>query len=939
MNANSPFYIDRHPGSLSLDGEWHFGWADAPAPQGTIVLPESLPHKATLPASGYRCLYEAGILPDPYFGTNSKLYDWTDKKFWTFARTFSLPAHIAGKDIFLCFEGVSYFCRLTLNGREILTHEGMFGGPTVEISSFVHPGENLLSVEITPPACDFYRCKTNHDPKSLSQIVPWNNRRDSSTSNGDFIVFGIWRSVRVEIVPRCHLSRPHLYTESLENGTAKLRLWAELADEQVNELDVLPNDTGGWSKYTFAYSAGMAARPTGRQVGLTVTLTEKDTGRIALTHTRTVDILDKRYTTPNEEFRECQFIETVLMLENPRLWWPSGMGEASLYEVTLSLSDADGCQLDRLCFDTGIRTLEYRRSAGQRMRTRWEDWHYIINGQPFFVKGMNWMPVDFLFDCRREEYRWTLELAKNAGIQLLRVWSGGGMPEDDIFYSICDELGLLVMQDSLPANGPTGGWPRKVLQSQVCYNLYRIRNHPSLANHTGGNEINPYSEAGDASMWVIAREIADLDPSRKFYNTSPDKGSAHIYRDMEPVWYRKAYSSLPFISESGIHSFPNAKTIRQVIAKEEFDRPLSDIYTDAFPRENPQLHNHFTEFIPERIPRMMSRASMITDTRGIGLADLCEATQMASHEFYQIMADAMRENYPVTCGMMPWVFRRPWPTTAIQLVDGLGDPTASYYAMKNGYAPLAVSVALEELCYGPGEVFTPILQLICDSMEAWEDLTVTLEIYDPALRLIRSESFPAAIDRNTYRLRFDTAALTIPEEWSEKYFLLRAVCRDSSGAILHQSVYRPKVLARFSDPDVRKEYRASVHPNIDFVNGPWLKDQIAVCRSAMMAALIDSHVTGEGDERRLECRIRITNKGSLPLYPVRADSIEDKTLTMASDGYFFLDPSDLDPSDLEPSASAELSLTVRVRDAALDTITVSVTAWNADPCEILIPLQ
>ena len=157
---------------------------------------------------------------------------------------------------------------------------------------------------------------------------------------------------------------------------------------------------------------------------------------------------------------------------------------------------------------------------------------------------------------------------------------------------------------------------------------------------------------------------------------------------MEPVWYRKDYGALPFVGESGIHSFPNAKSLRQLMSPEEYGRRLSDIYSEAFSKENPELRNHFSEFSPGRIPRMMSRASMITNTRGIDLADLCEATQMASYEFYQIMANALRENFPVSCGLLPWVFKRPHTTVAIQMVDGLGDPIAPYYAIKNAYSPL-----------------------------------------------------------------------------------------------------------------------------------------------------------------------------------------------------------------------------------------------------------
>ncbi|MBE6611425.1 MAG: hypothetical protein E7632_02930 [Ruminococcaceae bacterium] len=923
MNPNHTFYIDRHPGSISLDGEWRFCWNDA-----ATDAPEALgfDYTSNLPASGYRCLEQAGILPDPYFGTNSRLYNWPDKKIWYFRRSFTLP-DIAGRDVYLCFEGICYTCRVWLNGEEIVSHEGMFGGPITEISAWAKPGENELVVEVTPPAPDAALSR-EHDARAHAEIVPWNIRRDASTSNGDFIVFGIWRTVRIEILPKYHLSRPHLYTVSLDGNTAQLHLEAEIADPQVKELDVVSGDAGSWSSYSFAYSDNADIRPTGKKLDVAVTLTEKSTGDLAYASRETVDIQDKFYVVRNEKYRECQFFEKELVIENPRLWWPNGLGAAHLYTVTLELFDEDGTTLDVLSFDTGIRTLTYERSAGPRLRQRWDNWQYVINGRKFFVRGMNWMPIDFLFDCRPEDYRWTLELAKNMGIQLIRVWSGGGMPEDDLFYSLCDEYGMLVMQDSFIANCLSDKWNREVLQAQVCRNLYRIRNHPSLASHTGGNEINPYAQGNDAAMWVIAREIEDLDPSRKFYNTSPDKGSAHIYRDMEPVWYRKNYGALPFIGESGIHSFPNAKSLRQLMSPEEYNRRLSDIYTEAFKTENPELCNHFTEFIPARIPRMMSRASIINNTRGIDLSDLCEATQMASHEFYQIMANALQENYPASTGLLPWVFKRPWTTVAVQMVDGMGDPIAPYYALKNAYAPLVAEVALRELCFAPGETFTPDLRLLVGDVTAHTGLTVTLELYDPELKLVRTECFTCDVTAGETSLRFDCQPFTIPAEWAENFFFLRASVKNAAGILLQQSFYHPKVLSRFADEASREEFRAKPQNNIDFVEGPWLKPQIAAHRGAMTLTLLEKSVRTDGAERRLHMKAEIANAGDVPLFPVKLDALEDRTLTMASDNYFVL----------APGTSRVIETEIRLCAGAADTVTLALTAWNADECRVAVTM-
>ena len=77
MRLNQPYYIEPREGKnhIPLDGKWSLCWSD------TEMLPADInewKYSATLPKSIYHCLHEAGVLPNPYFGTNSKKYSWVD---------------------------------------------------------------------------------------------------------------------------------------------------------------------------------------------------------------------------------------------------------------------------------------------------------------------------------------------------------------------------------------------------------------------------------------------------------------------------------------------------------------------------------------------------------------------------------------------------------------------------------------------------------------------------------------------------------------------------------------------------------------------------------------------------------------------------------------------------------------------------------------------
>ena len=368
-------------------------------------------------------------------------------------------------------------------------------------------------------------------------------------------------------------------------------------------------------------------------------------------------LIDIKKSLMDEKFYELQFFSKQIVIDNPKLWYPIGVGEPFLYDVEIELYCGNAL-CDRHTFQTGIRTFEAKRTAGRKYRRRWENFLFSVNGKEFFLKGINWAPIDALLAIDEREYKWALTLAKNAGIQMLRVWSGGGIPETDTFYRLCDEMGILVWQDHLLANTYSStAIDIELLESQESYNLYRIRNHPSLVLHNGGNEFAAYSTGNAACMFAISRIVKDLDPARIFHNTTPDKGSAHVYRDMEPVWFRHLYRDLPFMAESGISCVPAYATLKKALSKEEAALPFSDFLCPDYAEKFPGFLNHAMGYKPKYIPHILSRASQIIELKNCSFEQICKATQTQAYEFYTTLVQAMEENYPRSGGVLPWRMR------------------------------------------------------------------------------------------------------------------------------------------------------------------------------------------------------------------------------------------------------------------------------------------
>ncbi len=96
------------------------------------------------------------------------------------------------------------------------------------------------------------------------------------------------------------------------------------------------------------------------------------------------------------------------IIDNPKLWYPNGLGNPDYYQAKITLK-VNNQLTDCIQFDFGIRTIEQVRSAGIRTSDRWQDWQFVVNGKKFFVKGVNWMPVDALYDLTVEKYDWAVK--------------------------------------------------------------------------------------------------------------------------------------------------------------------------------------------------------------------------------------------------------------------------------------------------------------------------------------------------------------------------------------------------------------------------------------------------------------------------------------------------------------------------------------------------
>jgi beta-mannosidase len=895
-----PYYITPRAGAthLNLSNDWQLSWRDTQISSPRELASQSKWITVANPTSVHMALYQAGELPHPYYNLNSHQYRWVAEKAWYYRKSIQAPAIPAGHFAFLCFDGINYFARVWLNGALLGDHEGMFGGPNVEVSQLLKPGSNEIIVEVRAANWGHVEEYKQNSRLGLA-AVPWIFTGGSGAE--DFFVLGMWQGVRLEVLPSAHLERPFLVTESLSPTEAHLRLTGEVfSSAHSNQYQLHPWDNSILQRFQDSTKVKPASQP----LSVEFTLRDPRTGAAAF-----------RRVSPVEAFQGRNWFQQRYTIPQPKLWWPNGMGDPFLYQVQITLLEA-GKPVDTISFDFGIRTLQTVQTPTRRTLDFWNDWQFLVNGRKFFVKGINWMPADLLLDLPASRYEWLTDLARNAGFQMLRVW-GGGLVETDEFYRQCDRRGLLVWQDFPLSNMVAPKLGLEMWESQVVQNVFRLRNHAALAVWCGGNESNAYATGNAGAIGVFERSVIEFDPGRPYKRTSPDAGGLHQYPDMDPTWYGKMYRYVPFMAETGMHNIPEARSMREVVSAKEFEQPLSNMYSDEFAAAHPDFRHHFAEFSPSRVPRMLSRASQIADMRAPTIEDLAEASQIGASEFYQILSEQLQANYPATTGLLPWTFKRPWPVIAIMLADGFGHPTAPYYALKRTYEATHAALTLPEILWTPGEQIPLRAAVTHASPTPLAGHRLQVEVFDPSLKSVWKKSLPVAIAAGPSVTQLDLGSYPIPQSFRNAFFFLTVELRNAQGALVSRSVYWPRCPALLESQEFRDKYRAAPQPNLTFDQGPWLKPAVANTQTTLTLTA-GKPAAQPGERARLTLRVR--NTGAAPAFPVHLEIDGAKRAFFATDNYFWLAPGE--------EKSIQVDVLWRELPAG-KPIQVSAQAWNA----------
>ena len=631
------------------------GWIPAGVP-GSVVHDVWRAAAASGPAGGTGDGADGGDrAPSPYVERGSLGYEWVAERAWRSTRTLDVPDLPGAERAHLRFDGVDHEAVVLVDGVELARHAGMFVPFEVALAG-IAPGPHRLDVVVGPV------------PAGESQVGRTSRVRThkSRMSYGwDFCPRlphqGIWRPVVLEVT-----------------GPARLTdVWARPSwvDAPVGDARV----------------ACEVALDASQVVATTIRAELRDGDRVVATAGADVP--------PGSA-------DAALELEvpTPRPWRPNGLGEPVVHRLTVSLLADDGTALDARTVPVGFRRARLVPNEGGPDGAR--PYTLEVDGQRVPIDGWNWTPLDVSHGVERPGHLdHLIRLARDARVNVLRVW-GGGLIEADAFYDACDAAGILVWQEFSLSSSQVDSVPSDdaafvdLLRAEARAIVPLRRNHPSLLLWCGGNELaderGPLDETRSPALAALRDVVAELDPDRPFLPSSPSGPRFHnrvadIEEDSDGLWdvhgpwEHQGLAAHNALYDAGTSLLASEFGVEGLANRRQHEALIRPANRWPATRDN-AVYRHLGDW--------WINEPLVQDAFGGRLTDLETLRRASQHlqaDGLRYAVEANRRRWPRQAGSLPWQFNESYPNAwCTAVIDHRGDPKPAYFGVARAYRAVHV---------------------------------------------------------------------------------------------------------------------------------------------------------------------------------------------------------------------------------------------------------
>ena len=643
-------------------------------------------YPATVPGVVHTDLLQNKIIEDPFFRLNERGLQWIDKEDWVYETCFTLAADMMRKEnMELVFEGLDTYADVYLNDECILKADNMFRRWSIPVRQYIREENNILKVYFhSPVKIDV--------PKwdALPYQYPASN--DQSENGGLF-------NKKISIFARkagYHYGwdwGPRLVTSGIWRPVY-IRAWSDL---RINDVFIEQKEVGAGR----AVIAGHVELDADKDMdGVLVTITDEATGRVLGEWQADLKRGTNRVTVD-------------FVLHKPKLWWSNGLGEPFLYRFRTDII-AGGDLLDSKTERVGIRSLKVVHQPDKDGHT----FYIELNGRPVFAKGANYIPLDnFLPRVTPENYKRTILDAAGVNMNMLRVW-GGGIYENDVFYDLCDEHGIMIWQDFMFACSmyPAEGALLDNIHQEAVDNVKRLRNHACIALWCGNNEcqdawlgwgwkceIERQNKEYADKIWAQYRQqyhvtlpgvVREYAPGTFYWPSSPFafegemSGTTDGDRHYWSVWHGKApisdYDSEKsrFFSEYGFQSFPEFDSVKRYAPYPE-DWDIRSEVMMSHQRGGDHANGLIETYLLNEYKKPRDFRAFLY------------MNHVLQGDAIKTAIESHRRQMPYNMGTLFWQHNDCWPVASWASRDYYGRWKAQHYYVRKAYDDILISPVVE----------------------------------------------------------------------------------------------------------------------------------------------------------------------------------------------------------------------------------------------------
>ncbi len=735
-------------------------------------------YKAIVPGDLVSDLYNNHLINDPYFRSNADSINWIAQENWEYQTTFDVPQDVMKNDeVLLHFAGLDTYADVYLNDSLILESDNMFRSWDVKCKKTLKErGNNLRIVFFLKELSTII--SFDKQPINIINLTPQLDTSRSAIrkaryhfgteSNPRIINAGIWRPISIQAWNTAKILDVYIQPKNISN---------EVADYTVL-VDVLAMEAGNYS--------------------LKIIIDEEQIGKalpILITKGKNQNTFD-------------------FQIAKPTLWWCNGMGSHYLYKLKIELWK-DNVLVNSRINKFGIRKLE----LVQDLDSIGCSFYFKLNGIPLFMKGANYYPLDMLSGrFKKERYQKLIEDVVSSNMNMLRI-QASGIYENDEFYDLCNEHGILVWQDFMleDISLPNDTSEIENIKKEAIENVCRLRNNPCMALWSGNysakylenkevskKQVDNYSLTDKSYIYnsILSEIVKKYSPHLPYLPDNSamanNKKSGNIH-DWN-VWYNSApfasYSTNVgrFVSEYGMQSFPAISTMNAFSISEDENV------------QSPQMKFRQRSDLPMISPNINGN-DMIMDYIQMYYNDppnfesFVYLSQIMQAEALKNAIEHHRINRGICMGSLYRQINDCWPAISWSTIDYYGNWKPAQYAVKKAFSNIHVIPVSEN---GKINIYG-----VNDSLR---DINAILKIQtmDFNGKIVNKISINVVLPGNSTTLIWNIRQFKICPDASKQKLLLRAQLENSSRVISENILYftSPKFLD-LPVPDVTYEINGS----------------------------------------------------------------------------------------------------------------------------------